>query len=48
MRTRARPDKRILSLEERWESVRGVFATPRGSQVDNLHVLLVPYWWMMY
>jgi ComF family protein len=41
MRTRARPDKRILSLEERWESVRGAFATRPGSQVDNLRVLLV-------
>ena len=41
MRTRARPDKRILSLEERWESVRGAFATRQGSQVDNLRVLLV-------
>ena len=38
MRTRARPDKRILSLEERWESVRGAFATRPGSQVDNLRV----------
>jgi len=41
MRTRARPDKRILSLEERWESVRGAFATRPGSQVDKLRVLLV-------
>jgi len=41
MRIRARPDKRILSLEERWESVRGAFATRPGSQVDNLRVLLV-------
>ncbi len=41
MRTRARPDKRVLSLEERWESVRGAFATHPGSQVDNLRVLLV-------
>ena len=41
MRTRARPDKQILSLEERWESVRGAFATRQGSQVDNLRVLLV-------
>ncbi len=40
-RTRARPDKRILTLEERWESVRGAFATRPGSQVDNLRVLLV-------
>jgi ComF family protein len=41
MRTRARPDKRILSLEERWESVRGAFATRPGTQVDNQRVLLV-------
>ncbi len=41
MRTRPRPDKRILSLEERWESVRGAFATRPGSQVDNQRVLLV-------
>jgi ComF family protein len=41
MRTRARPDKQMLSLEERWESVRGAFATRPGSQVDNLRVLLV-------
>jgi competence protein ComFC len=41
MRMRARPDKRILSLEERWESVRGAFATRPGSQVDNQRVLLV-------
>ena len=41
MRTKARPDKRILNLEERWESVRGAFATRPGSQVDNLRVLLV-------
>jgi ComF family protein len=41
MRTRARPDKQVLSLEERWESVRGAFATRPGSEVDNLRVLLV-------
>ena len=41
MRTKPRPDKQILSLSERWESVRGAFATRRGSQVDNLRVLLV-------
>ena len=41
MRTRARPDKQVLSLEERWESVRGAFATRPGSRVDNLRVLLV-------
>lgn len=41
MRTKARPDKRILTLEERWESVRNAFATRPGSQVDDLRVLLV-------
>lgn len=41
VRTRARPDKQVLSVEERWESVRGAFATRPGSQVDNLRVLLV-------
>ena len=41
MRTRVRPEKQVLSLEERWESVRGAFATRPGSQVDNLRVLLV-------
>jgi competence protein ComFC len=41
MRTRPRPDKHVLSLEERWESVRGAFVMRRGSRVDNLRVLLV-------
>jgi competence protein ComFC len=41
VRTRARPDKQVLSLEERWESVRGAFATRPGTKVDNLRVLLV-------
>src|ERR1700722_3954807 len=41
MRTKPRPDKHILSVSERWESVRGAFATRQGSQVDNLRVLLV-------
>ncbi len=41
VRTRPRPDKQVLSLEERWESVRGAFATRPGSQVDKLRVLLV-------
>jgi ComF family protein len=40
-RTRPRTDKHILSSRERWESVRGAFATRPGSQVDNLRVLLV-------
>jgi len=41
VRTKPRPNKHILSLEERWESVRGAFATRPGSQVDNQRVLLV-------
>ncbi len=41
MRTRPRPNKQILSLEERWESVRGAFATRPGSRVDKKRVLLV-------
>jgi ComF family protein len=41
MRTRPRPNKQVLSLEERWESVRGAFATRPGSQVDKKRVLLV-------
>jgi ComF family protein len=40
-RTKPRPDKHILRFEERWESVRGAFATRPGSKVDNLRVLLV-------
>jgi ComF family protein len=40
-RTRARPDKHLLSVTERWESVRGAFATRPGSEVDNLRVLLL-------
>ena len=40
-RVRPSPDKQLLSYEERWESVRGAFATRPGSQVDNLRVLLV-------
>jgi ComF family protein len=41
VRTRPRPDKHILNEEERWESVRGAFATRPGSQVDKRRVLLV-------
>ena len=40
-RKRPRPDKHILSLKERWDSVRGAFATQNGSKVDKLRVLLV-------
>jgi predicted amidophosphoribosyltransferase len=31
----------LLTLHERWEAVRGAFATRAGSQVDNRRVLLV-------
>ena len=41
VRTKPRPDKHLLTLAERWESVRGAFATRPGSQVDNSRVLLV-------
>ena len=41
VRTKPRPNKHTLSLEERWESVRGAFATLPGSQVDKQRVLLV-------
>lgn len=40
-RVKPRPNKHILTLRERWESVRGAFATRPGSQVDNVRVLLV-------
>lgn len=36
-----RPDKQILSIDERWKSVRGAFATRPGSRIDNQRVLLV-------
>ena len=41
VRTRPRPEKRLLSLDERWASVRGAFATRPGTRVDNRRVLLV-------
>jgi ComF family protein len=41
VRTKPRPDKHILTMRERWEAVRGAFATRPGSQVDNQRVLLV-------
>jgi len=41
VRTRPRPDKRLLSFDERWASVRAAFATRPGTQVDNRRVLLV-------
>lgn len=41
VRTKPRPEKHKLSVHERWDSVRGAFATRSGSPVDNLSVLLV-------
>ena len=41
VRKRPRPDKLLLTNRERWEAVRGAFATRAGSQVDNKRVLLV-------
>ncbi|HEX4605403.1 MAG TPA: phosphoribosyltransferase family protein, partial [Candidatus Angelobacter sp.] len=41
VRKRPRPEKHLLRSHERWEAVRGAFATRSGSQVDNRRVLLV-------
>jgi len=41
VRTRPRPDKLRLTRRERWEAVRGAYATREGAQVDKLRVLLV-------
>lgn len=41
VRTRPRPDKLRLTRRERWETVRGAYATRQGVQVDKLRVLLV-------
>jgi ComF family protein len=41
MRSRPRPEKQLLSHEERWEAVRGAFAICPGGRVDNLRVLLL-------
>jgi len=41
VRKRPRPGKLLLKNRERWEAVRGAFATRPGSQVDNKRVLLV-------
>ncbi len=41
VRKRPRPDKHLLTSRERWEAVRGAFATHPGSQVDKRRVLLV-------
>ena len=41
VRTRPRPPKSILTLKERWESVRGAYETRTGAKVDKLRILLV-------
>ena len=41
VRTRPRPNELRLTRRERWETVRGAYATERGAQVDKLRVLLV-------
>jgi ComF family protein len=41
MRTRPRPEKHLLRLDERWESVRGAFAMRKAGRVDNLRILLL-------
>jgi ComF family protein len=41
VRKRPHPDKHLLTSNERWEAVRGAFATRPGSQVDKQRVLLV-------
>jgi ComF family protein len=41
VRTRPRPSQLRLTRRERWETVRGAFATSQGALVDKLRVLLV-------
>ena len=41
VRKRPRPDKHLLIERERWETVRGAFATQAGSLIDKKRVLLV-------
>jgi len=41
VRTRPRPNQLRLTRRERWETVRGAYATHKTAQVDNLRVLLV-------
>jgi ComF family protein len=41
MRSRPRPERHLLRLDERWEAVRGAFAIRHGGRVDNLRVLLL-------
>lgn len=41
VRTRPRPNQLRLTRRERWETVRGAYATREAAQVDKLRVLLV-------
>jgi len=41
VRAKPRPEKHLLNMEERWESVRGAFAMRKASPVDNLKILLL-------
>jgi len=41
IRTRPRPSQLRLTRRERWETVRGAYATHKTAQVDKLRVLLV-------
>jgi competence protein ComFC len=41
VRTKPRPDKIRLTRRERWETVRGAYATHKSAQVDKQRVLLV-------
>jgi ComF family protein len=41
VRTRPRPNQLRLTRRERWETVRGAYATHKTAQVDKLQVLLV-------
>jgi ComF family protein len=41
VRTRPRPNQLRLTRRERWETVRGAYATHKSAQVDKLRVILV-------
>ncbi len=41
VRTKPRPAQHRLTRHERWQTVRGAFATRAGAQVDKLRVLLI-------
>ena len=41
MRSRSRPEKYLLRVDERWDALRGAFAMRQGGRVDNLRILLL-------